>query len=197
MIGAGSWRCHYARPSPVVDRGGDVAARRLAVVCCSAGNGTLEPFSRSRSKIDRMVKDPPFLQKTENSLSDYCSKLEGDESYSCWTAYFELKHLEEEMSRDDVEKFVREAGGNKSLIDCLHGLTAVDKIHPRQQKAVPVKADVEAERPFPVPDGLPPTAEELEEEEKAKMPDSPFTRLLRRRGKLPDWYSKVPDHETD
>lgn len=28
------------------------------------------------------------------SLSDYCSTLEGDESYSCWRAYFELKDLQ-------------------------------------------------------------------------------------------------------
>lgn len=27
-------------------------------------------------------------------VSDYCSTLEGDESYSCWRAYFELKDLE-------------------------------------------------------------------------------------------------------
>ena len=92
---------------------------------------------------------------------------------------------------------MREAGGNKSLIDCLHGLTAAEKSHPRHAEAVPVRAEATIERPFPVPDGLPPTAEELEEEESARMPDSPFTRLLRRRGKLPAWYSKVPDHETD
>jgi len=27
-------------------------------------------------------------------VSDYCSTVEGDESYSCWRAYFELKDLE-------------------------------------------------------------------------------------------------------
>ena len=72
----------------------------------------LEPFSRS--KIDRLVKDPSFLRKTEDDLTgefsdpsnssppsqvpglipEYCSRLEGDESYSCWRAYFELKDLE-------------------------------------------------------------------------------------------------------
>ena len=25
---------------------------------------------------------------------DYCSTLDGDDSYSCWKAYFELKDLE-------------------------------------------------------------------------------------------------------
>lgn len=103
------------------------------------------------------------------------------------------------MQQEDVEKFVRQAGGNQSLIDCLHGLTAVEKRHNERhpEEAVPVKAEREKERPFPVPDGLPPTAEELEEEEKARMPDSPLTRMLRRRGRLPAWYSQAPDHETD
>lgn len=31
-------------------------------------------------------------------LLDYCSTLEGDESYSCWRAYFELKDLEVSLS---------------------------------------------------------------------------------------------------
>lgn len=102
------------------------------------------------------------------------------------------------MPREDVEKFVRQAGGVRSLIDCVHGLTAMQKKFGRQQaKPAVAKAEGQKERPFPVPDGLPPTQEELEEEERARMPDSPFTRLLRRRGRLPAWYSQAPDHETD
>ncbi|PQM35974.1 CCG-binding protein 1 [Prunus yedoensis var. nudiflora] len=34
-------------------------------------------------------------------------------------------------------------------------------------------------------------------EESARMPDSPFTRLLRIKGRHPAWYSATPDHETD
>lgn len=60
----------------------------------------------------------------------------------------------------------------------------------------PLSAE-KGERPFPVPDGLPRSLAELEEEEGCKMPDSPYTRLLRARGKLPAWYSLAPDHETD
>lgn len=52
-------------------------------------------------------------------------------------------------------------------------------------------------RPFPVPDGIPKTQEELAEEEEALMPESPYTRLLRRMGRYPDWYTPRPDHETD
>lgn len=52
-------------------------------------------------------------------------------------------------------------------------------------------------RPFPVPDGLPKTQEEIDEDEEALMPESPYTRLLRRMGRYPDWYTPRPDHETD
>lgn len=172
---------------------------RGAVVCdaqrSSASIPKLEPFSRSR--IDRRIPEPSFLQKCENDLTEYCSTLEGDESYSCWRAYFELKDLEKEMPREDVEKFVRQAGGRKALIDCIHGLTALEKKAKNTRKPEPVKVEEEKHRPFPMPDGLPKTPEELEEEERAKMPDSPFTRLLRTMGSHPAWYSETPDHETD
>ncbi|XP_010941870.1 CCG-binding protein 1 [Elaeis guineensis] len=174
--------------------------RRSSVGCnaqrSDASIPKLEPFSRSR--IDRLIKEPSFLQKCENDLTDYCSTLEGDESYSCWRAYFELKDLEKEMPKEDVEKLVRQAGGVKSLIDCLHGITAMQKKKDKEvRNPTSLKSETQRERPFPVPDGLPKTAEELEEEEKARMPDSPFTRLLRRRGRLPAWYTQPPDHETD
>lgn len=52
-------------------------------------------------------------------------------------------------------------------------------------------------RRCPIPDGLPKSLEELEEEERARMPDSPFTRMLRTKGRFPAWYSPAPDHETD
>ncbi|KAL0356779.1 UNVERIFIED_CONTAM: CCG-binding protein 1 [Sesamum calycinum] len=142
-------------------------------ISCSASRNNvyipkLEPFSRN--KIDRVVKEPPLIQRSEaqiagkvvKSFSDYCSTLEGDDSYNCWTAYFELKELEKEAPKEELEKLIIEAGGVKSLI---------------------------SGKACPVPDGLPKTSEELEEEEKARMPDSPFTRLLRARGKHPAWYT--------
>ncbi|XP_010908821.1 CCG-binding protein 1 [Elaeis guineensis] len=173
---------------------------RPSVVCnaqrSNASIPKLEPFSRSR--IDRRMKEPSFLQKSENDLTDYCSILEGDESYSCWRAYFELKDLEKEMSKEDVEKLVRQSGGVKSLIDCLHGITRMQKKKDKEvQNPTSLIIEAQTERPFPVPDGLPKTPEELEEEEKARMPDSPFTRLLRSKGTLPAWYTQGPDHETD
>eukprot|EP00249_Psilotum_nudum_P009250 c21813_g1_i2 orf=290-760(+) len=50
---------------------------------------------------------------------------------------------------------------------------------------------------FPEPGGLPPTKEELELEESAMMPDSSYTRMLRRRGRPASWYTHRPEHETD
>ncbi|KAK1439896.1 hypothetical protein QVD17_05721 [Tagetes erecta] len=173
-------------------------------ICCSSRNNAyipkLEPFSRS--KLDRMVKDPPLIQKSENDLADYCSTLEGDQSYSCWRAYFELKDLEKEAPKEDVERVILESGGVKSLIGCLHGISEIHKAKKQLQNGSNVSnirsentAAVEARRTCPVPDGLPKSREEMEEEEKAMMPDSPFTRLLRSKGRSPAWFSPAPDHE--
>ena len=63
--------------------------------------------------------------------------------------------------------------------------------------AKPLNTENEGKRFVHIPDGLPKSAEELEEEERSRMPDSPFTRLLRTKGRFPAWYSPAPDHETD
>ncbi|KAF6170857.1 hypothetical protein GIB67_015809 [Kingdonia uniflora] len=66
------------------------------ICCCSSRNHSfvrkLEPFNTSR--IKRGVKEPSIIEKTEHQLADYCSTLEGDDSYKCWRAYFEFKDLE-------------------------------------------------------------------------------------------------------
>ncbi|CAH9124340.1 unnamed protein product [Cuscuta epithymum] len=165
--------------------------------CVSRSNGSIpkrEPFSRS--KFDRIVKDPPLIQKCESEIADYCSALEGDASYSCWRAYFELKDLEKEEPKEDVERLILQAGGVKSLIGCLHGIAAMQKPvkgrHEAEKPTYSVKK--EEERLCRVPDGLPKSREEIEEEERALMPDSAFTRLLRSKGRAPAWYSRAPDH---
>lgn len=63
--------------------------------------------------------------------------------------------------------------------------------------AEPLNVEKVGERPCPIPDGLPKSLEELEEEERGRMPDSPYTRLLRTKGSFPAWFSPAPDHETD
>ncbi|XP_075493871.1 CCG-binding protein 1-like [Primulina tabacum] len=168
--------------------------------CSSRNNGyipKLEPFSRS--KIDRAVKDPPLIQKSENQIADYCVTVDGDDSYSCWQAYFELKDLEKEAPKEEVERLIIEAGGVKSLIGCIHGVAAIRKSKKERGGSLrPLKIEnVRARSTCPIPDGLPKSREELEEEERARMPDSPFTRLLRAKGRNPAWYTPVPEHETD
>ncbi|GAV90728.1 hypothetical protein CFOL_v3_34132 [Cephalotus follicularis] len=170
------------------------------VSCCSTRNKAcipkLEPFSRT--KFERMVKEPPLIQKCEEELSDYCTVLEGEDSYSCWKAYFELKDLEKESPKADVERLILQAGGLKSLIGCLHGVAAFRK-GKNDGSALSKRLSPEKEgiKPYPIPDGLPKSAQELEEEERAMMPESPYTRMLRTKGRFPAWYSQAPDHETD
>ncbi|KAF8410590.1 hypothetical protein HHK36_003122 [Tetracentron sinense] len=211
-------------PSSMIFQVNDLHCSRVALyVSCSSRSHDfipkLEPFSRS--KIDRCIKEPSLIQKSENELAGlfviycfsrllaievardliglyYCSTLEGDPSYSCWRAYFELKDLERELSKEDVENLVLQSGGVKSLIDCLHGISAIHKQKKEEiESPKPLKAEKRRDEHLPVPDGLPRSQEEMEEEEKARMPDSPFTRMLRTKGRFPAWYSPVPDHETD
>lgn len=178
--------------------------KSASVACRSSSSRTnaynvpkLEPFSRT--KLERAVKEPSLIEKSENDLADYCSTLEGDDSYSCWRAYFELKDLEKELPKEDIEKLILQSGGVKSLIGCLHGISSIRKAKTdgfaSEEKTLGSKRIESSSRP--VPDGLPKTLEELEEEERARMPDSPYTRLLRAKGRLPAWYSLAPDHETD
>ncbi|KAL2344869.1 hypothetical protein Fmac_006154 [Flemingia macrophylla] len=186
----------------ILDAHGNRASstRHTFVVSCSSRNQPyipkLEPFSRT--KFERVVKDPPLIEKSEKELSDYCSTLEGDESYSCWQAYFELKDLEKESPKADVERLILETGGVKSLIGCLHGIAIMHKL---KKDGMNLSNDVlkseKDERHCPIPDGLPKSDDELMEEEKARMPDSPYTKLLRTMGSHPAWYSPAPDHETD
>ncbi|PIA52387.1 hypothetical protein AQUCO_01000332v1 [Aquilegia coerulea] len=162
----------------------------------------LEPFS-NRTRLERGVKEPSFIEKSKTQLLDYCSVLEGDDCYSCWSAYFELKDLEKKLSKDEIEKLIRGAGGVESLIEYVHGVSSIykskeeEKIESLKTIDNSEKMKEHVEEHFPVPDGLPKSEMEIEEEEKCRMPDSPFTRLLRTKGKFPAWFSQPPDHETD
>ncbi|GFQ03849.1 hypothetical protein PHJA_002528700 [Phtheirospermum japonicum] len=177
------------------------SASSVSTVCRSVSRNNacipkLEPFSRS--KIDRAVKEPPLIQKSEDQIADYCLTLEGDDSYRCWEAYFELKDLEKETPKEEVERLIIEAGGVKTLIKTVHGVAAIHKEKKERGDSLKrTKPENTGSNPCPIPDGLPKTAEEIEEEEKGRMPDSPFTRLLRARGRYPAWYSPAPEHETD
>ncbi|KAG0466193.1 hypothetical protein HPP92_017195 [Vanilla planifolia] len=170
--------------------------------------------------LDYLMKDPPLLEKAEQDISDYCVTLEGDECYYCWRAYFELCDLQKELPKEEVEALVRQAQDVETLVEYLHRFTAMlkrcrqekelretsssveeKKQSPSlavEQKQSTTSTPVEEKRvPFPVPDYLPKTWEELQEEEKAKWEDTPHMRLLRRMGTPPAWYTPRPDHETD
>ncbi|KAJ6716688.1 CCG-BINDING PROTEIN 1 [Salix koriyanagi] len=182
-------------PSPLLIETKDVnrSSKRVVssiITCSSSINNNafnvpkLDPFSRT--KIERAVKSPPLIEKSENELADYCSTLEGDDSYSCWRAYFELKDLERESPKDEVEKLIIQSGGVKTLIGCLHGISSMHKGKKNAfNMAAPPNVMKERVRRCPIPDGLPKSLEELEEEERARMPDSPFTRMLRTKGRFP------------
>lgn len=106
--------------------------------------------------------------------------------------------IQKESPKKEVERLIIESGGVKSLISCVHGVAAIHKDKKKcnnSNKRTNIEHKVESS--CPIPDGLPKTLEELEEEEKCKMPDSPFTRLLRARGTHPAWYTPAPEHETD
>lgn len=103
--------------------------------------------------------------------------------------------IQKEAPKEEVERLIMEAGGVKSLIGYVHGVAAIHKEKKeRSELPKPMNLENTGASQCPIPDGLPKTSAELEEEEKAKMPDSPFTRLLRARGTHPAWYSPTPNH---
>ncbi|CAH8262352.1 unnamed protein product [Arabidopsis lyrata] len=169
-------------------------ARSFPVVRCSSTRDVPKLELFSRGKFDRILQDPPLIEKAETELSDYCSTLEGDDSYSCWRAYFELKDLEREKPKVEVENLILQTGGVKSLIGCLHGVASMEKDNKTKNG---LNREKGMKLHIHIPDGLPKSEQELEEEEKSKMPDSAFTRLLRTKGTIPAWFSHAPDHETD
>lgn len=106
--------------------------------------------------------------------------------------------MQKETPKEDLERLIIQAGGIKSLIGCLHGIAAIHKgIKDGVALVKPANSEDATRRSCPIPDGLPKSLEELEEEERGRMPDSSFTRLLRSKGRHPAWYSQAPDHETD
>ena len=162
-----------------------------------------EPFSSSRSILHEFLRqDKPLIQRTKDQITDYCTAIEGDECCSCWDAYFELNKLERELPKDEIARMVKDSEGDvRYLIESIHHRSDLrKKVAEKSRNSVPSSSQgsrAAKPRPFPVPDGIPKTQEELAEEEEALMPESPYTRLLRRMGRYPDWYTPRPDHETD
>ncbi|RLN16742.1 hypothetical protein C2845_PM02G46810 [Panicum miliaceum] len=155
-----------------------------------------EPFSSSRSILDEFLRqEKPLVQRTKDQIT----ALFSDFVIFLINLYFTMAL--QELPKEEIARMVKDSEGDvKYLIDSIHHRSNLRKKMAEKarhtvssssqgQKAKP--------RPFPVPDGLPKTQEELAEEEEALMPESPYTRLLRRMGRYPDWYTPRPDHETD
>ncbi|KAH7415999.1 hypothetical protein KP509_14G070500 [Ceratopteris richardii] len=103
-------------------------------------------------------------------------------------------------SLERLENFVRYSGGVASLINNVRMLAMANKMHKpamdspdelqNSQDHAPRNSSTSADDNenvvhfFPEPEDLPPTKEDLELEESARMPDSPFTRVLRVMGRV-------------
>jgi hypothetical protein len=108
---------------------------------------------------------------------------------------------QKELPKEEIARMVKDSEGDvKYLIRSIHHRSNLrKKMTEKAQSSVsssPLGQSTKP-RPFPIPDGLPKTQEEIDEEAEALMPDSDYTRLLRRMGRYPDWYTPRPDHETD
>lgn len=108
---------------------------------------------------------------------------------------------QQELPKEEISRMVKDSEGDvRYLIESIHHRSDLrKKIAEKSRNSVPSgsQGQTAKPRPFPVPDGIPKTQEELTEEEEALMPESPYTRLLRRMGRYPEWYTPRPDHETD
>ena len=108
---------------------------------------------------------------------------------------------QQELPKEEISRMVKDSEGDvRYLIESIHHRSNLrKKMAEKARNSVPSSSQGQTAkpRPFPVPDGIPKTQEELAEEEEALMPESPYTRLLRRMGRYPDWYTPRPDHETD
>uniref|UniRef100_A0A0E0P1Q8 Uncharacterized protein n=1 Tax=Oryza rufipogon TaxID=4529 RepID=A0A0E0P1Q8_ORYRU len=162
-----------------------------------------EPFSSSRSVLDEFLRqEKPLVQRTKDQITDYCTTLEGDECCSCWDAYFELNKLEQELPKEEIARMVKDSEGDpRYLINSIHHRSDLrKKMAEKSHNSLSSNSLGQAAkpRPFPVPDGLPKTQEELAEEQEALMPESSYTRLLRRMGRFPDWNKmREYKHESD
>uniref|UniRef100_A0A453LWK0 Uncharacterized protein n=1 Tax=Aegilops tauschii subsp. strangulata TaxID=200361 RepID=A0A453LWK0_AEGTS len=108
---------------------------------------------------------------------------------------------QQELPQEEISRMVKDSRSDpRYLISSIHHRSDLrKKMAEKAHNSAPSNSPGQTAkpRPFPVPDGLPKTQEEIDEDEEALMPESPYTRLLRRMGRFPDWYTPRPDHETD
>uniref|UniRef100_A0A0E0KJF3 Uncharacterized protein n=1 Tax=Oryza punctata TaxID=4537 RepID=A0A0E0KJF3_ORYPU len=133
-----------------------------------------------RGAADESVnKEKHLVEHTKDRMSDYCTTLKGEECCSCWDAVEEFSKLEMGVPRAELETMVNDAGGDMGhLISAIHRRAQVRKT--AAESSSPGDHSTKTKPYFPAPDELPKTAEELEGETEAAMPESTHTRMLRR-----------------
>ncbi|XP_052145751.1 CCG-binding protein 1-like [Oryza glaberrima] len=139
-----------------------------------------------RGAADESVnKEKHLVEHTKDRMSalfaDYCTTLKGEECCSCWDAVEEFNKLEMELPRAELETVVKDAGGDMGhLISAIHRRAQARKTAAESLSSPGDDHSTKTKPYFPAPDELPKTAEELEGETEAAMPESTHTRLLRR-----------------
>lgn len=186
-------------------------------ICCMSKSNPDYPKRNgfNRHSIDRLYEELPLIQKTSKEIVDHCLTLEGDPCLSCWRGFSELHDLEKELPKNEVERVITASSGDgiESMISSLHFYSASyrrlkessestnasneEKTKKESNGSAPKALNREKtkEEPKYVPEWMPKSIEELEEEEKARMADSPHARLLRAMKAYNPWYIPRPDHD--
>ncbi|KAL9261479.1 CCG-binding protein 1-like protein [Drosera capensis] len=191
--------------------------------CCSLSSSDSEDsVSMSRKKhapikdgftmspIEFLFKNPPFIERTRNELADYCGRLEGDECYNCWDAYYDLRYLQNECPKEEVENLIIDSGGLKALVRNLRWRAALvkslNKEEPATSKVAASEPSTKMDKPEStseaasagydrhIPDGIPePGSTDEKEDEDGFLDDSSYMKMLRviARGHYPTHYGRA------
>ncbi|KAJ3706062.1 hypothetical protein LUZ61_009767 [Rhynchospora tenuis] len=184
--------------------GGNRSAWKRSIVVRSERN--YSPLPKVKAPLGRptlleQTRDLlPLVDQIKDKLSEYCTTVDGEECCSCWDAYFEMQDLKKKWPPEKFDRFLHDVSheGMKSLIYFVHHAALLEKESGEViQETTKELGKRDAEMPMHVPDGLPKTREEIEEEDQGRMPESDFTRLLQSLRVYPSWYMERPDVEDD
>ncbi|KAL5648168.1 hypothetical protein ACJX0J_042523, partial [Zea mays] len=163
-----------------------------------------EPFTSSRSTLDEFLRlDKPLVQRTRDQITGCSGERAQEENVlafeiTCLLDSYSSNAAQQDLPKEEISRMVKDSEGDvRYLIESIHHRSDLrKKMAEKSRNSVPSSSQGQTAkpRPFPVPDGIPITQEELTE---ALMPESSYTRLLRRMGRYPEWYTARPDHETD
>ncbi|KAH7420326.1 hypothetical protein KP509_13G002300 [Ceratopteris richardii] len=185
-----------------------------------SGVPKLEPFSQSRvsrlmkgpsllEKAEHAILDRCTILEGDDAYNCWEAFSEFEDMKHEYSAQCNIAAPDQRQTEchplERFENFVRQSGGAASLVKNVRMLALANKKRksaeetPRVQAAVStLETDASdaivdgsnSEHFFPEPGALPPTKEELQLEEEARMPESSFTRLLRAVGNPAPWFSQ-------